>query len=397
MDDSSRRGGLAIFPGGVLVIVGVVLLLDSLNVFQRSFWSVAWRFWPVLLIAIGANILLSRVNPTAGSVIALVLVLGAVGAAAGLAATNAQLPNVFGFGIGRSGSGTVIRNVRELSAFDEVETSDAYRIEFTVGSPQRVEVEADDNLVPIIRTEVRGSRLVVSSRESIGTYTQLTVHITAPTIDLVDLSGAAVFLTSGSVETDRFEAHASGASRIELAKIDAGTMVFELSGASKVVSAGSARQIEIDASGESNVEARKLIAESVQVDLSGASTAHVQATGVVSGDASGGSGLEIYGSPREVSVDTSGGSHVTRHQIGSGAESVRCAGHPEAPWRRRVGVNDMNAQSARNVRNTKVNKAKNPGPYVASACGDKSGARSSACCRMSSSASCARGGPPSAP
>ncbi len=61
----TRRGGL-IFPL-VIVTVGVVLLLTNLGVVSSSVWGQLVRFWPVLLIALGFDILVGR--PSIGSAI----------------------------------------------------------------------------------------------------------------------------------------------------------------------------------------------------------------------------------------------------------------------------------------------------------------------------------------
>lgn len=45
--------------GMILIFIGTIFLLDNLNVID-FYWSSVWRFWPVIFILIGANMLLSR-------------------------------------------------------------------------------------------------------------------------------------------------------------------------------------------------------------------------------------------------------------------------------------------------------------------------------------------------
>lgn len=64
--------------GIVLLFLGGILLLQNFNVIDFE-WSVIWRFWPVVLILIGANMLFSNSNTAAGSVVSIlitVIVLG---------------------------------------------------------------------------------------------------------------------------------------------------------------------------------------------------------------------------------------------------------------------------------------------------------------------------------
>lgn len=45
--------------GIILIFIGSIFLLENFNVLE-FYWSAVWRFWPVVFILIGANMLLSR-------------------------------------------------------------------------------------------------------------------------------------------------------------------------------------------------------------------------------------------------------------------------------------------------------------------------------------------------
>ena len=64
--------------GLVLVFTGSILLLQNLDVISFN-WHVIFRFWPVILILIGANLLFSRDDSAAGSIISLLLTLFVLG------------------------------------------------------------------------------------------------------------------------------------------------------------------------------------------------------------------------------------------------------------------------------------------------------------------------------
>ena len=67
-----RRGGLV---GPVILIgLGVVFLLNNLGLLAWSVWDVLFRLWPILLIAVGLDVLIGR-RSIWGSLLALVLTL----------------------------------------------------------------------------------------------------------------------------------------------------------------------------------------------------------------------------------------------------------------------------------------------------------------------------------
>ena len=70
--------------------------------------------------------------------------------------------------IGEIGSGNVIREERKVSSFNGIEVSGAYDIKLIQGTANSVIIEADDNLMDLIRTEVRGSTLVIDNKKPIA-------------------------------------------------------------------------------------------------------------------------------------------------------------------------------------------------------------------------------------
>ena len=75
-----RGGGVPIW-GIFLLFLGVVLLLQTLDILPWGLWGVLWRFWPVLIIIIGLGILLRRYNVWLVSL----LILAILGACLGIA------------------------------------------------------------------------------------------------------------------------------------------------------------------------------------------------------------------------------------------------------------------------------------------------------------------------
>jgi LiaI-LiaF-like transmembrane region/Cell wall-active antibiotics response LiaF, C-terminal len=73
MDTQHNRGGLV---GPILLIgLGVTFLLVNLGMLSPSIWGVLLRIWPVILIAIGIDLLIGR-RSILGRLLALVLILG---------------------------------------------------------------------------------------------------------------------------------------------------------------------------------------------------------------------------------------------------------------------------------------------------------------------------------
>ena len=57
------------------------------------------------------------------------------------------------------------------------------------GKDFSVEVQADDNILPLIETNVNGSTLQIDLRDKASTHSDMIVRITAPNIERVETTG----------------------------------------------------------------------------------------------------------------------------------------------------------------------------------------------------------------
>jgi hypothetical protein len=81
MNEKPRYHGLSVFGPFLFIGLGIVLLLQQLGTIQWSVWDIAFRFWPLLVIAVGVDILVARrsfLGALAGLAILLALLLGGI-------------------------------------------------------------------------------------------------------------------------------------------------------------------------------------------------------------------------------------------------------------------------------------------------------------------------------
>jgi Putative auto-transporter adhesin, head GIN domain len=197
---------------------------------------------------------------------------------------------VFSFNWGKErGSGNIKTENREVSGFKSIDVSNAFEVEITVQKDFSLEVEADDNLLPLIKTEVDGDTLVIKTDKSFKTQNPLKIRITAPDVNELSLSGA---------------------SKVNLSNLNNNSFKLDSSGASKIKVEGTTVNFTVEMSGASKLDAENLKAENVSVDSSGASKATVFVTNELKADLSGATDVTYTGSPKSIQKKTSGASSV---------------------------------------------------------------------------------------
>jgi len=192
---------------------------------------------------------------------------------------------------GVQGSGTSKSETRNVRGFTKIDAGGAVNVEIAVQKDFSVVVEADDNLLANIKTEVSGDTLKIYSEDRISPKTRVNVIISMPEMEGLDVSGAS----SGNV-----------------ANVNADSLELKASGASEIKMDGTAKELNADASGASTINAESLKVENADVEASGASKAIVSATNDLKVDASGASKILYVGEPKNIKQNSSGASSVTK-------------------------------------------------------------------------------------
>ena len=67
--------------GAFLLFLGIVFLLQTMDVLSWRLWETLWKFWPVLLIITGLSVLLKRYNVWLVSLLILAILFASLGIA----------------------------------------------------------------------------------------------------------------------------------------------------------------------------------------------------------------------------------------------------------------------------------------------------------------------------
>ena len=92
----------------------------------------------------------------------------------------------FGFnchGIGVRGNGQSREETRSLSDFSSVDMGGAYEVNIVCGSTPGIKINAENNLLPLIKTEISGNTLHIYNTKSINPRKKIRIEITASNID----------------------------------------------------------------------------------------------------------------------------------------------------------------------------------------------------------------------
>ena len=189
------------------------------------------------------------------------------------------------FGKGVQGSGVRKTEKRDLGAFKSIETSGAFEIQVTCQQPASFEIEGDDNLLPLVKTEVRNGVLRIYSDSPYTATKAITVRMALPDLEAISSTGAAD-IRATDVKNSQLTISWQGAGRIE--------------------AAGETKFIDITSTGAGKLDTSRLRAERAKVSVTGAAHLDVYASQQLDVTVSGVGQVTYHGNPGVVNKSVTG-------------------------------------------------------------------------------------------
>ncbi|RPJ24255.1 MAG: DUF2807 domain-containing protein [Chloroflexi bacterium] len=290
-----------------LIAAGVIwLLIKSGTIPSANLWALT-HIWPFVLIAAGVGIILRSFWKYSSIFMDVVIIAGAVLAivyAPQLGWARPSMLSMISFdepflGPGDPGSGNVVTETRNVSDFQAIEVNYPAQVLVKQGTKESVKIEAEDNLLPDLRTQVRNGVLEISYKRQNARHVNPTkvVRITIVVKDLADVEfTSAGELVIEKLDTDNLDVSLSGAGNLELNDIQVRNLSVNLSGAGSMSASGTADNLDVTISGFGDFRGAELHDKEADVNISGAGSATVWVDNDLIAQISGAGSVSYYGS-----------------------------------------------------------------------------------------------------
>lgn len=191
---------------------------------------------------------------------------------------------------GVEGSGDVQSEERSVSGFDEILLEGGGRIIVDVGETESLTIEAEDNLLPLLSTEVEGSRLELRTRESISPTRPIVYTVSAIAFEGISIVGSGD-VEATNLDCESFDASVAGAGNLDLT--------------------GQCDGLDLSITGSGNFAGESFEVGTADIEISGSGDVVVNATDELVVRISGSGDVEYLGDP-STDIDIAGSGDVRK-------------------------------------------------------------------------------------
>ena len=178
-----------------------------------------------------------------------------------------------------AGSGQLATQSRQVSGFTSVELTGVGELSIDQTGTESLTVSAEDNLLPLLTSEVEGDTLILGKKANTRIVTTKPITYT---LTMKDITGLAV----------------SGSGTINAPKLTTDALRIEISGSGMITTAGNADDQSLEISGSGRYLADGLTSKATTAEISGSGTANVVTSDALDVKISGSGTLTYSGNPQ---------------------------------------------------------------------------------------------------
>ena len=206
------------------------------------------------------------------------------------------------------GSGHVVQENRNVSGFDSVKLAAMGEMNLRQGDRESLTVEAEDNILPRIQTEVEGSTLVIRVERGVSISPSTTVRysLTVKELANLELSGSGK-IYAAPIKSREFSVRLPGSGEIRLDNLAANSLTASISGSGSIRIPGRVSSQQVRISGSGDYDGENLQSRTADISVSGSGDSRVWVQDELTASISGSGHIEYYGNPR-----------ISQHVSGSG-------------------------------------------------------------------------------
>ena len=189
------------------------------------------------------------------------------------------------------GNGSIKTETRDVAEFEAITCDGGYDVQINCQEKQSLAIETDDNLLPLVKTEVHDKALHIYTKGNLAPTQRIRIAVSIPNI--------TEFTSNGSTDGD-------------INKINNSAIDIDIHGSGKLHLNGKSGTVHINTSGSSRIDATSLISENTNIQINGSGNIQVYATNSVDVQINGSGTVKYKGEPKSVNQQINGSGRIEK-------------------------------------------------------------------------------------
>lgn len=186
-----------------------------------------------------------------------------------------------------------------VSIYNEIKVEGAIDVVYEAKPDEAafLEVEADENIIPLVDIKVKGKTLHIKARESINPA-RFTVYTNSPNLKYIESKGASKVLLKGTIEGKDMKIELKGTGNLRAENLIYEKGEFKLEGSGDMEIGGEIAKAKYEISGNGNIDAPDMVVSDLECKIRGTGNMKVNPTEKMSIEIAGKGDITYKGNPQ---------------------------------------------------------------------------------------------------
>ena len=183
------------------------------------------------------------------------------------------------WGKGIKGEGPIVKKEISLSAIEGIGLGISGTVYLTQGSSQKIEIEAQQNIIDNIKQEVKNGSWSINYHKNVNGHDGVKIYVTLPNVKSLSIGGSGKILGQNSFN-------------------NLGNLALSIGGSGMIELAGNAQNVKVSIGGSGSVKAGKLKTETCEVSIGGSGDCYVEVSESLKASVAGSGDVYYKGRPK---------------------------------------------------------------------------------------------------
>ena len=178
-----------------------------------------------------------------------------------------------------NGNGDEVKKEMDLDPFHSIGLSIPADVILMQGKTQKVEIDAESNIIDNIKTKVKNGSWEIKFKERVRKHDDITIYITIPDLRAVSIAGSGDIMTKGAFTgLGGLAVSIAGSGDVKL-ESESSSVSVSVAGSGDVVMTGSTNKVDISIAGSGDVNLKDLVAGGCDISIAGSGNCKVNTNG----------------------------------------------------------------------------------------------------------------------
>lgn len=213
------------------------------------------------------------------------------------------------------GNGNIKTEKRTVKEYDQIKVSGSFDAFLVAGTEGKITIEAEENLLPYIITENKGSALIIKTENgtNLRPSRNKKILITVPFEDIeeVSLAGSGDVMNKDLITAARFETSVTGSGDVVL-EVNADHIEGSVAGSGDLTLKGRAKSVKLQVAGSGDIHASELKTTDAEANVAGSGDIRMYCDGgELKARVSGSGDIRYSGTPSREDTKVSGSGSIS--------------------------------------------------------------------------------------